>query len=86
VYCNAGSYSGSSSSVNIPAKTAAVVLRFTPLPEIEGHAAVWTDAIFAAMQLQTMPSEETKDIRTRFFEQQAILQAEEGRSLSRIVL
>ena len=54
------------------------VTKLTPLPDISGHACVWTDAIYAAMQLQTFPVEETVDIRERYFERKALLQEEGG--------
>lgn len=53
------------------------VMKLTPLPDISGHACVWTDAIYAAMQLQTLPAEDTINIREKYFEYKALLEEEE---------
>jgi hypothetical protein len=37
---------------------APVVLKITPVPNVRGHAAMWVDALFSAMQLQCFEPEE----------------------------
>eukprot|EP01032_Pedospumella_encystans_P019501 gene19501-22169_t len=54
-------------SVTVP--SVPTVLRITPEPTVRWHAAMWVDALYAAMQLQIHePQDEVFDIRTQYYE------------------
>jgi class 3 adenylate cyclase len=56
---NSGGGKGDKSSPKSPARP--LVLKITPQPSVRGHAAMWVDAIYAAMQLQCHePAEEVR--------------------------
>lgn len=59
-----------SSAAAANAGTAPVVLKITPQPSVRGHAAMWVDALYAAMQLQCFESEE--EVRTIQFRHRAL--------------
>jgi hypothetical protein len=60
---NGSSNSGGGKGDKSPSKSPArpLVLKITPQPSVRGHAAMWVDAIYAAMQLQCHePAEEVR--------------------------